>query len=353
MYLDVVKFTPTAGGTTDFVVSAAVTGYQTPTAAGAKDSAPYYYRAESADLAQWEVGMGTWTAGSTTLARTTVLFNSSGTTAKINFTIAPQVGLVALAEGLRETLTANRTYFVNPSTGSDSNAGLTSSTAFATIQKAYDTIAQTLDLGGRTVTISCSNTTYTAGLSISQPWAGGGALTLDIGGGIINVTSFHDIHITCPLPGIFTIQNGTFQTTTGGNAINHLGTGIVGIGSNVAFGATVGAHMQSGSGAQIILNANYTVSGGATYHMLSFGAGAVIKNGTPITVTVSGTPAISFFAYSSRLAFIDIEATTYSGSATGTRYNVDTNAVIYTGGGGANFFPGSVAGSASLGGVYA
>lgn len=99
-FLDVCRFNPTLGGTTDWTVSTAVTGYQTPASAGAVNGALYRYRAESADLLQWEIGYGLYTVAGTVLARTTVLFNSSGTTAKINFTLVPQVGVVALAEDL-------------------------------------------------------------------------------------------------------------------------------------------------------------------------------------------------------------------------------------------------------------
>lgn len=99
-FLDVCRFTATAGGTTDWTVSAAVQGYQTPTAAGAVNSRAYKYRAESADLSQWEIGEGTWNSGTSTLSRTTVLFNSSGTTSKITFSAAPQVAVVALKEDL-------------------------------------------------------------------------------------------------------------------------------------------------------------------------------------------------------------------------------------------------------------
>jgi hypothetical protein len=99
-FLDVCRFTPTAGGTTDWTYSSAVTGYQSPAAAGAVNGCLYRYRAESSDLSQWEVGYGTYTTSGTVLARTTVLFNSSGTTSKINFSSAPQVAIVALAEDL-------------------------------------------------------------------------------------------------------------------------------------------------------------------------------------------------------------------------------------------------------------
>jgi hypothetical protein len=98
--IDVCRFNPTAGGTTDWTYSSAVTGYQSPTAAGAVNAATYSYRAESADLTQWEIGTGAYNSGTGVFARTAVLFNSSGTTSKISFSAVPQVAVVALAEDI-------------------------------------------------------------------------------------------------------------------------------------------------------------------------------------------------------------------------------------------------------------
>ncbi|WP_051346510.1 hypothetical protein [Bradyrhizobium sp. th.b2] len=100
-FLDVCRFNPTAGGTTDWTYSSAVTGYQSPAAAGAVNGAAYSYRAESSDLSQWEIGTGTYNTSTGVLTRGAVLFNSAGTTAKINFSAAPQVAIVALAEDIR------------------------------------------------------------------------------------------------------------------------------------------------------------------------------------------------------------------------------------------------------------
>lgn len=113
-YLDVCRFNPTAGGTTDWTYSSAVTGYQGLSAAGAVNGATYSYRAESADLSQWEVGTGVYNSGTGVLTRAAVLFNSSGTTSKINFTAAPQVAIVALAEDLPSN-TAWSTFTPSPS----------------------------------------------------------------------------------------------------------------------------------------------------------------------------------------------------------------------------------------------
>jgi len=98
-FVDVCRFTPASSGTGDFVVSAAVTGYLTPAGASAVNGNTYHYRAESADLSQWEVGEGVYTSGTTTLARTTIFFSSSGG-AKVSFSAVPQVALTLLAEDL-------------------------------------------------------------------------------------------------------------------------------------------------------------------------------------------------------------------------------------------------------------
>jgi hypothetical protein len=106
-FLDICRFLPTAGGTTDWTYAAVVQGYQSPATAGAINGRLYKYRAESSDLTQWEVGEGAYNASTGSLARTTVLFSSAGTTSKVNFTSAPQVAIVALKEDLISVEEAN------------------------------------------------------------------------------------------------------------------------------------------------------------------------------------------------------------------------------------------------------
>ncbi|WP_426418467.1 hypothetical protein [Bradyrhizobium genosp. A] len=117
-FVDVCRFNPTAGGTSDWTFSTAVQGYQGFTLAGAVNGAKYRYRAESADLTQWEIGTGVYNSGTGVLTRATVLYNSAGTGtgsgqsgagSKINFTLAPQVGIVALAEDFGPLALSNAT----------------------------------------------------------------------------------------------------------------------------------------------------------------------------------------------------------------------------------------------------
>jgi len=106
-FLDVCRFNPSAGGTGDFTFLSAVPGYLAPASAGAVNGTKYKYRAESADLTQWEIGEGAYNTTTGVLARTTVLFNSAGTTAKIAFAAPPQVAVVALKEDLISVEEAN------------------------------------------------------------------------------------------------------------------------------------------------------------------------------------------------------------------------------------------------------
>jgi hypothetical protein len=105
--LNSVLFQAQANSTVDFTVNNAITGYQTPASAGVTTGRSYSYRAESTDLSQWEVGQGVYTTANTSLARTTILSSSTGS--KINFSLPPQVGIVAVATDI---VPASNTYIM-------------------------------------------------------------------------------------------------------------------------------------------------------------------------------------------------------------------------------------------------
>ena len=82
---DRVQETTTTSGTGTLSLAGAVAGYQSFVSGVGSGNTTYYTIYDQ--IAQvWEIGVGTVTSGSpNTLSRDTVLANSSGTTAKINF----------------------------------------------------------------------------------------------------------------------------------------------------------------------------------------------------------------------------------------------------------------------------
>jgi hypothetical protein len=161
-WLNACKFNATSSGTGDFVVSSAVTGYQTPASAGAT-STIYNYRAESADLSQWEVGNGLYTPGSVTLARATILSSSAGG-ATVSFSAAPIVGIVAVAGDMLNI--ANE---LQAETGTDNTRAMSSqgvSQAIAANARSFGNIAGRnggfeVWQGGTSMSVAASAVAYT------------------------------------------------------------------------------------------------------------------------------------------------------------------------------------------------
>ena len=160
--LDRCIFNPVGAGTADFQEANAVQGYQTMEAAGAVDGDIYSYAAQSSDLTQWEVGVGTYVSATKTLQRTAVQFTSSGTTVKINFTSTPlQVMLTALASdfpsspnafGNNPTTTSGLTYgyfggIIITYQGFDSGFGIISGGTVALIPNATNYVQLSQESG--------------------------------------------------------------------------------------------------------------------------------------------------------------------------------------------------------------
>ena len=84
---DRVKETSVTTGTGTMDLDGAVTNFETFVSAIGDTNTTYYCIAHTGSYDEWEIGIGTVASGTPdTLARTTVIINSLGTTAKINFT---------------------------------------------------------------------------------------------------------------------------------------------------------------------------------------------------------------------------------------------------------------------------
>jgi len=303
----------------------------------------------SAGGTTWTIDDGAVTnAKMASMVQSTIKGRVTGSTGAPEDLTAAQVRTII---GAREVLAANRTYYVR-NDGSDTNDGLTNSSggAFATLQKAYTTIL-TLDLSGFTATIQygVSGHTITNRLNCTAPPVGGNVV-LDLGGSTLSITSNQCVR-NVAAGFTLTVQNGTLQTTTSGNCIYCARGATVVVGASVTYGACAGYHLAA-DGGRILPANNYTISGGAIAH-ISASAGGFIELAA-LTVTISGTPAFSSaFAFAASLGNLSLFSNTWSGSATGARYNSSQNSLINTYGAGASHLPGDSAGSTATGGLYA
>lgn len=260
----------------------------------------------------------------------------------------PLVNPPAAVTGGREVLTANRTYYVR-SDGNNSNDGLsnTSGGAFLTIQKAIDTAAA-LDLSVYNVSISVGAGTFAP--FVLKSYIGAGSCSITGAGVTTIISATSDNAIAGTNAGAWSIGGMKVQTTTSGSGVFVLGATFLTINATFEFGACATIHLRVSGGATCRIFA-YTISGGSQYHYLAESGGRITC--VSVTVTLTGTPAFSAaFASASKLSSVDVEAVTWSGSATGTRYIVNTNSIINTVTGSGTTLPGNAAGSAASGGQY-
>ncbi|MFM0357950.1 hypothetical protein PQR12_31045 [Paraburkholderia nemoris] len=253
------------------------------------------------------------------------------------------------------------TVYVNASTGSDSlvinpvtqvaSAGTgNQASPFATIQHALNYL-QNLDLFGQTAFIAVADGTYSAGATYQGLGGNSCAGSISIIGDTANPGNVI-------VNGAFAANGSSTNLTVSGMTINGgviaQNGGILNIGPSVVFGTNVaGAHVQAQFEGTVNINTNYTVTGPATYHYLA-SLNGIINNAAATAVTFSGTLPFTVVVQASQGAQISVPGITYTGaSVSGTKYGANLNGVVYTGGGGANYFPGTVAGSTATGGQYA
>lgn len=251
---------------------------------------------------------------------------------------------------VRDTLTANRTYYVRTD-GSNSNTGLanTAGGAFLTITKAL-TVAAALDCGTFNVTISVGAGSFAETVTLPK-MLGSGAFSLN-GAGAGSTTI---VELQVAAQAVWFIGGG-FTITAGFFGIRMFSQAKLYVQASLTFGTAATAHIgMRESHASIVFTANYTISGNAPIHwMVDGGFDDLFTYG--LTVTLTGTPAFSTsFAYAIAFANFTVGGMTFSGAATGQRYYCANNSGIYTGGGGASYLPGNAAGAvdAASGAIYA
>lgn len=298
-----------------------------------------------------------------TSARFASLAGASGLVPGASYWIT-DTALMAIATSVggfvyvRQQVRADIAFYVSPS-GSDANDGLSARTAFLTLQKAWNALCR-LDLATFTGTINVADGAYAAGIASAAMPVGGSAIYI-----VGNTTTPTAVTITSALE-CFRLD-GTAACPVYIRGFSLATTGVSKAGINIGGRATVTttyincAGMSGGGnsgfynvgrqGSRIVVSTGQTISGDIPCYASA--AGGVIQfYNTAITLTA--VIAVSWnFVVATYLGTILAAGVTFQGSATGRRYIVTLNSLILTNTSDPNYFPGSIAGTASTGGQYA
>lgn len=287
----------------------------------------------------------------------TVVADATGTAGYYAVSAGPGQPPVWAALTVREQLAANRAYYVNGSTGSDTNNGLTPTTAFATIQHAIDIVAG-LDISIYTVTVTVASGTYTESVLLKDPVGNG---TCILTGDTTSISTWDDVLVTyggtSPTDGVIKtnssvkwVVRGVKLTSSGrGNLLYSTERGQIKY-NQVIFGtvgdANADFHMLAQKGGRIERESGglWAIAGAACSHYATTTTGEIFGQGGTCTIQSSGS-VYNFlfgFAYASGQSRMDTFSETYTAnSITGANYNVERQSTIFTNGGGLTYFPGS------------
>ncbi len=257
---------------------------------------------------------------------------------------------------VRERLIADRIYYVRPD-GSDGNDGQSDSTegAFATIGKAVEVVHGMIDLGPHHVTIQLADGTYEESIALLAPHVGSGTITIagnPAAPGNTVMAGAAGVR-TIVLENAAALSIRDFELRGNGQAATFVAkNACLTVRSGMSFGSAATAQLYAQDNGVIdATGAAYSIVGGSGRHLLAI-TGSVV-NALNCTVTISGAPSFSTaFAQANRAGVVNANGSLFLGLATGKRYDVATNGVVYTSGGGANFLPGNAAGTAASGGQY-
>lgn len=270
-------------------------------------------------------------------------------------------------------LAANTTFYCSPS-GSSTNHGLTSTSPIDSITDVYNLVQSVVNVNGFNVIFQSADGTYTAPQFISGKLVGqqdtDGELQVfpvTIQGNLTTPTNCN-INVTGQRFGALRIWGDASCLVQGfhlqSSGASRGGYGLYAFKSKVAlqtmdFGEAEITQITATDCGKIQIIGNYTISGSSEAHWIVSDMGDISVEGigggtTGPTITLTGTPNFSSaFAVAQYPSVITMnKAPTFSGSATGARYEVFGNGLIQCESLGTSFFPGNSAGSTSTGGQY-
>jgi hypothetical protein len=282
--------------------------------------------------------------------------------------ILPIIALQSGFNGAVINITKDLNLYVRTG-GSDANNGYfdTDASAFKSGTRAYDEASRYTTSNGAKIIINLGpgiHSPIQAIGAISGIGTGAASAVVIFRGKGAALTSVIKNPAGTPSNGIFYSQGANIQVEQlklGGNGLGNalvaMDDGIITLGEGIDFAQiqpSGGAHMYASSGGKIFNYADYTISGGATRHMASWGAGSTIEGGSntvTITQPVDFTVAFANAANSGTIYNVD---TDYVGRelVTGKRFEVYEFGYINTENSGLNYFPGTIDGTWESGGAY-
>lgn len=257
------------------------------------------------------------------------------------------------------TITTNTDLYVNGSTGDDSNNGLSPATAKKTITAAVNT-AWTFPPSQYTITIHVADGTYSE--SVYTPSVPGPAVVITG-----NASTPQNVVVQSPTanrhcfqvggPNTLTVQNLKVISASGTSCgFSSALSGANLITQNTVSGACSFAVHQAYSGASLSIG-NHVYAGNAQYAIYAGSSGSV-SLAQNASYALSGLMTLTAWAVAVSGGNIgtspipNLPTFTNPSNATCKKYEATLNGVIYSGGGGANYFPGNSAGTTSTGGQY-
>lgn len=270
-----------------------------------------------------------------------------------------QAILWLIGNNTRQRLTGGLNLYVNASTGSDANSGLTPTTAFATPQRAWNYIMQRLDVGANEVVVNMADGNY-PGFNCSGAPVGQEGWQVVFQGNPANpvavvISGVNQAAVSCSIGGVVVIQNMRLQSSGSGYGGYGIYCTIGGLLSfnNIDFATCTQAHIMAQAGQISAQGQSYSISGNSPLH-----AGSTFQGSLDLAycdVTIYNTPTFSQgYAVTGAFAVANLGGSTFNGAAHGPHFVVNLNSVLLLNGANPNsYLPGDQAGSLGSGGVIA
>lgn len=250
------------------------------------------------------------------------------------------------AGGVRETLLAPRTYYVD-SAGDDGNDGLTAESAFATVGKAV-AAASSIDSSIHQTTIQLAAGHYAETIDLGRT---AGALPILINGAGATLSTVDKIAASNN-GSWWRLRNMGLAGSTGGIAMQVTGHAAISIGQ-FDFGGTLrNQHARVQSGAYLVAEGNFSLSAGAIQQAFDAIHADIAFQGR--TIAISADISVGTFFAARGAGYLQLWScifSTGSFTVTGKRYACTSNGVLETGGV-ADLIPGTAGGTTATGGQY-